>query len=400
MRSTTVRSSHVILFFMGFILFLCLGTISLENYASQMLKSDEFAINYSSAKNWVSQARNPYDALNGVRINNQLIDDTEGMKNSGVTYFRYPLLTALVIMPFTLLPLASAKAAWMVFSILCLVTGSLLMITVGGRKVDSYVLAGLTLFTALNYFSIIALSTGNLLPQLFLIIMLVLTLIKDRHDAMAGFFSTGILLLPQFGILTVIFLNVWAIKGKRRQFLTSFWAGLIFLLGISTIIEPAWLRGWLSSIIQDIYSDGSYTSLLSQVLRNEHANTLWINLIPHLSLLLLVFASSSAFNYQTAEGLAWMLSLLLTVNSMIAFPALPGIQLLCVSAIIMVIGTWMARQGAFSKTFFWIILAVLFVIPWVTGIFSNHVIHIIFYATFALLGLYWIRWWMIRPKYY
>jgi hypothetical protein len=101
-------------------------------------------------------------------------------------------------MPFTLLPLASAKAAWMVFSVLCLITGSLLMIASGGKKIDIYVLAGLAAFSALNFFSVVALSTGNLLPQLFLVIMLVLTLLKDRHDAMAGFLSSGILLLPQY----------------------------------------------------------------------------------------------------------------------------------------------------------------------------------------------------------
>jgi hypothetical protein len=395
MRATTIRSSHVILFFMGVILLLYLGTISLENYASQTIRSDEFAINYSAAKNWITQERSPYDPLNGVRINNQQTDD----KNGDETYFRYPLLTTLVIMPFTLLPLASAKAAWMVFSVLCLITGSLLMIASGGKKIDIYVLAGLAAFSALNFFSVVALSTGNLLPQLFLVIMLVLTLLKDRHDAMAGFLSSGILLLPQFGILTVIFLNTWAIKGKRQRFLTSFWAGFVFMLGISTILEPAWLRGWLSSIIQDIYTNGSYTSLLSQMIRTDHANALWIHLIPHLSLLLLVIASSTSFTYQSGEGLAWMLSLILAMNSMLAFPALPGIQLLCLPAIIMVIGTWMARRGAFSKTFFWVITALLFVIPWITGIFSNLVIHSIFYATFALLGLYWIRWWMVRPKY-
>ncbi len=384
---------------MGFILLLYLGTISLENYASKTIRSDEFSINYSAAKNWITQARSPYDPLNSAWISSQLTDDTEATKNGDETYFRYPLLTTLVIMPFTLLPLVSAKAAWMVFSVLCLVTGSSLMIAIGGRKVDIYVLAGMALFTALNFYSIIALSAGNLLPQLFLITMLILTLLKDKHDAMAGFLGTGILLFPQFGILTVIFLNIWAIKGKRKRFLSSFWAGLIFMLGISAIIEPAWLRGWLSSIIQDVNTNGSYTSLLSQMLRTDQANVLWINLIPHLSLLLLVVASSSAFNYQTAEGLAWMISFTMAVNSMVAFPALPGIQLLCVSAIIMVIATWMARQGAFSKTFFWVILALLFVVPWISGILKILLIHNLFFATFALLGLYWIRWWMMRPKY-
>ncbi len=60
-----------------------------------------------------------------------------------------------------------------------------------------------------------------------------------------------------------------------------------------------------------------------------------------------------------------MVSFILAINSMIAFPVLPGIQLLCIPAIIMVIGTWMARQGAFSKTFFWVIIGSIICYPMV-----------------------------------
>ena len=178
-------------------------------------------------------------------------------------------------------------------------------------------------------------------------------------------------MLPQFGILTVIFLNIWAIKVKRRSFLTSFWAGLIFALGISTIIEPAWLRGWLASIIQDINTNDGYSSLLSQLLGTDYASALWVNLVAHLGLLLLLMASSSAFTFQNEEGMAWMLSLIMVINSMVAFPALPGIQILCTPAIIMVIGTWMARRGAFSKTFFWVMVVLLLILPWFSGDFQS-----------------------------
>ena len=70
------------------------------------------------------------------------------------------------------------------------------MMAIGGRKVDNYVLVGLAIFNSLNFFSVVVLATGNLLPQLFMVIMLVLVLLKSRHDVIAGFLCTGILCFP------------------------------------------------------------------------------------------------------------------------------------------------------------------------------------------------------------
>jgi len=403
MRAAPVRISHIILFLIGSISLLSLGTLFLARFTPQVVGFDEFSINYTASKNWITQGRNPYDPLNGVQVSNQQAIGIEDKENGLVIYFRYPLLTTGVILPFTLLPMAVAKTAWMVFSILCLVTGSLLMMSLKDKAIDTWVLAVIALFSVLNFYSVMALEAGNLFPQLFFVCMLVLVLLQARQDVLAGFMGTCVLLFPQYGILLAIFLNIWAIKAKRRKFLNGFYAGLIFEVVISLIILPTWIQGWLTSIVQDISQNGTYSSMLSQLIRISHPNTFWLNLILHLCLLLILVASSSSYSKKNMEGLAWKVSLCLIITSLVVFPVLPGVQIFCMPGIIMIICSWMTRQGSSGRPFLWGSVILLLLIPWVMCLFIGStvffIIHAVFYAVFAMMGLYWIRWWMIRPQY-
>jgi hypothetical protein len=403
MRSTPVRLSHVILFLIVSIILLVVGAFALKNFATQQIGQDEFTINYTATKNWISENRSPYDVNNGLQLKNLQEAKDENIDIGGLFYFRHPLMTTLLILPFTLLPLEVAKASWMVFSIACLVTGSLIMIALKGQKASVWTLATTGVFSALNFFSVYTIATGNLLPQLFLIIMIVLLLLKSHNDIFAGFIGTCALMLFQFGLITVIYLNVWASKGKRKSFITSFWAAFAFELAMSLIIFPTWIRGWLGSLLQDVNGAGQYASLLSHLIGINHPDTLWINLLLHIGLLLLLFASASSFSFKNDEGLAWMVSLIMLVSSLIAFPDMPGVQVLCLPALIMVINVWMTRWVGYGKTFFWISILALFIIPWIVCLISETEIFIyiqgVLYALVGLLGLWWIRWWMIRPRY-
>jgi hypothetical protein len=403
MRANPIRTSQVILFCLGCILLIVLGVISLERFALNSIDMGEFPANYYATKNWIAQDHSPYDPDNSLSFTGQPSQDNGDQQALKTTYFRYPLLASLIVMPFTLLPMTSAYSAWMVFSILALIVGSMLMVSVGRHRMDMWVLFGLTAFIGLNFFSIQQVISGSLLPQVFLVIMLVLVLIQSRQDVVAGFSSTCALMIPQIGLLPVVFLIVWAIKAKRPNFLKGFLAGLVFEMGISMILEPSWIRGWLASIIQDISVNGSYSSLLSHLIDQFRIGNNWISLILHLSLILILVPSASPFTYKNPEGLAWMLALTMVVGSLVAFPALPGIQALCMPAILLVMKNWMIRSSEKHKSFFWTFIVIMLVIPWIaflSGSFSAYVIiQGTLYGAIAFMGLFWIRWWMMRPQY-
>jgi hypothetical protein len=403
MRPAHVNTTQVILFFLGSIILFAFGAFSLQKFAIQPFGMEEFPINYIAAKNWVGENRSPYDSANAVQIPTFWENDGSVEPREDITYFRYPLLTTLILLPFTLLPAGIAKAAWIVFSIVSLVIGCILLIAYKGRHFEVKTLIVLAIFCGLNLYSLIAVITGSLLPVLFLIIILILFLIKDHHDVMAGFLATCAMIVFQFGVLVVIYLNIWAIKTKRKSFIRSFWAGLLFETAISVILSPMWLRGWIASILQDLTDLGRYASLLSHLTGIRYPDNLWLNLILHLVMLLILLTSVSSFKVKDEEGFAWIISMIMLVTSMVAFPIMPGVQLFCLPALIMVVSTWMMRWERHGKTFFWTAMVALFIIPWIFTLFSGleviYYLQGLLYALIAIVGLWWIRWWMIRPRY-
>lgn len=320
-----------------------------------------------------------------------------------VTHFRYPLLVTLLFIPSIFLPVVAAKSLWLTFNIICLVAGSLLMLTSLRRGGKTITLVATALFSAFNLFSVRALVSGSLLPLLLLIILLVLVLLYDHYDSWAGILGTLSFCVFQYGLLFMLFLNFWAIKRKRKSFLRSFWAALIFEVAISLILSPTWMVGWLGSFLQDITDSGWYASLLTQLIGVGQPGAMWLYLLLHLGLVLIVLSSASAFHYEDDQETTWVMALIMAVASLVVFPVLPGIQILCLPALIMVIQSWMSRWESHAGPFFWIILTILLVVPWVLAILpvSATITYTqgLLFASFGLVGLWWIRWWMMQPRY-
>jgi hypothetical protein len=356
-----------------------------------------------ATKHWLEENRSPYDPANGSEVKGITGGGLNKNTDGWVNYFRYPLNTTLLFIPSIALPMGMAKSLWMTFSIICLVTGSLLMLALLRVKYKLVISVATALFAAFNLYSIKALASSSLIPLLLLIILLILVLLYGHHDTWAGVMGTFSLLFFQYGFLIMLFLNIWAIRRKRKQFLRSFWATLIFEVVIFLILSPTWMAGWLGSILQDINESGRYTSLLSQLIGISHSAGLWLNLSLHLGLLLILVASTTAFKFEDDQETTWVTALIMAISSLIVFPAMPGGQILCLPALIMVVQSWMSRWERHGNHFFWIILAILLVIPWVLAIIprSNLIIYTqgLLFASIGLVGLWWIRWWMMRPKY-
>jgi hypothetical protein len=403
MRAQLIRPSWIILIILSFIGVLLLGSFILQQLSNQPVALDEYPINYLSTRNWLTQNINPYDPVNGESLKRDAGHGVTGDAGARLSYFRYPLLVTLFFMPSAFLQLSMAKSLWMAFSIMCLISGSVLMLAMQRLKPTTTIIIAIALFSALNYFSFISLTSSSLLPLLVLLTMVILTLLHGHHDVWAGVLGTIVLFVFQYGLLIMLFLNIWAARGKRRKFLRTFWAGLVFESAISLIILPTWVAGWLRSILQDITSLGHYASLLSNLISIGQPDWQWIYLVFHLGLLAILVASASTFKFQDEQELNWMMAMIMLVTSLVVFPVLPGSQILCLPAIIFVVNTWRSRWESFGKSFFWIMLTLLMVVPWVMAAFPGADLASYFqgllYASVGLVGLWWIRWWMMMPRY-
>ncbi|MGA9399138.1 MAG: glycosyltransferase 87 family protein, partial [Anaerolineaceae bacterium] len=267
---------------------------------------DEFPINYLAAKNWLNENRSPYDLTNGEQITSLVNGEDHLETGRVVDYFRYPVLTTLFIMPFTFLSYVAAKALWMAINCILLISGSILLALSFRQKLPISILIATALFGVLNYYSLHSIITSSLKPLVFLIISLTLYLLCIHQDKFAGFILTIALIEFQMSVFVIIFFLIWAGINKRRYFIRSFWAGLIFELIISLILLPTWPVGWLQSLIMDVSNNGIYSSIISQIIKLSYSQGLWLNLGIHLSLLLGIIVLWITYRSTSRQHFLWV----------------------------------------------------------------------------------------------
>jgi hypothetical protein len=370
MKTRPIGLSIVLIFFVGVLILLIGSTFVLQDLSAYQVDMDEFPINYLAAKNWIIENRSPYDFSNGMHI-----DSVIGIKNgnhnsNGVAYYRYPFMSILIIMPFTLLTYIKAKSLWMAINCIVLIIGCVLFVLCLRYKYPIGVLIATALFGILNLYGIQNILTANL------------------------------------SILLIVFLLIWGRSHKRRKFVRSFWAGALFQLVISLILLPSWPRGWLYSLIQDINANGTYSSIISQIIVRLYPEGMWLNLGIHLALLLFLIVLWITYRDRVGLSFLWVISMTLLTSSLIVFPSKIGGMISCLPALMLVAYTWMSRWEKYGRTFFGIVVALLIFAPWVIliagSLGSSSEVNIrlgLIYPIIGFLGLWWIRWWVLKPGF-
>lgn len=403
MRSQRNNIPQALLAILGVIITLVAGTFALQAVAGMSAGMAEFPINYFSAQNWITDNRSPYDPANGQEL--EILIRTRDGPDSGQSsvQFRYLPLTVLFILPFTLLPLPQAEALWMTISILCLVVAGVLMVRMQKNPPALPIVSAAALFCSINLFSVMSLLDANAIPLIFLFIILTLFFLLHSRDGLAGFLGTLIMLDLQLGIFISLFILIWAVHHKRKGYVRGFWAALLFELIISLILIPSWPAGFLRTILVDSLQNEIYASALSLLIGSGFPNGTVAILIIHVALLLVMGIIWIAYPSRDETFLIWVVSITMILVSMMVFPVRPGHQVFCVPSLILILYQWLTRWKEHGHHFFWVAGIILILLPWLIGWLAgppiNEYFKELFYALVGMAGLWWIRWWMVRPVY-
>ncbi len=404
MKKRSIGLSYILFYIAGILLILAGATFALQRLSRRAVAGDEFPVNYLAAKNWLNQNRSPYDLSNGDQVLS-VVNKTNGSdKETALSYFRYPLLSTIIVMPFTFLPADTAKALWMAINCFVLILSCLLLSNTLWQKIKMSYLAVIAIFGALNYYSLYTILTGSLIPFVFMAFVVTIFLLINHKDNIAGFVLTISLVEFQIVFFFIIFILIWAATNKRNGFIRSFWAGLIFELIISLILLPTWPAGWLRSLMLDINIDGIYSSILSQFIHSQYPGYLWLNIGIHLGLLLCMVLLWMRYRSGDGQSLLWVTCLTFIISSLIVFSSTPGLMIFSIPALLMVISVWMRRLERHGNLFFWIAMGLLLISPWAITLIEKQTVPaginlmlIIFFPIIGIIGLWWIRWWILKP---
>jgi hypothetical protein len=193
--------------------------------------------------------------------------------------FVYPPYALLAILPVIFLPFDWAGAVWIAFLLIALVTVFALAYPRAPRWV------GLSLLVFYPVFFGLILGNYAILIAALLVIVLGIYLPKSRPSPawqiLAGLVCGWLTVKPQFTWPFLLFMCLYALRGKQWKFLAALAGSFLFFVGISFILVPNWPAEWLSRITKYTAYNQAYpiaTFLLKDLVSLDAASGLTVAL--------------------------------------------------------------------------------------------------------------------------
>lgn len=297
---------------------------------------------------------------------------------------------------------AIARGMWMFVNEAALVGTAFLSLRLIEWQPSRLFRIAYALLSVFGFYSVVSLLDGGPAILLGLLYVAVLFAYSGEQDELAGALLAFTLFTWEIGLLYVILL-VWKIfYDKRWRVLAGFAMTLLVLLVVSLLIYPGWILPFVTSTFAMLRSPIGTTSRevfmrLSPIYGERAAQAVTVLLI------ILLLYEWAATRGADARRLIWAACLTLAAtpllglrtdlnNLVVLFPSLALI--FAATANRWRAGYWLAA----------LLLLIVLLLPW--GWFVRwywlqdqrfHDYLLLFLPLFTMAGLYWTRWWFVRP---
>ncbi len=324
-----------------------------------------------------------------------------------------PLPMEALYFPFAFIPdYDVAHGIWMTLSELALIAIGLLSIRLMNWQPSRLALAGALAFPALSVFGLFGLVTGS--GSIFVVLSFVgfLLALRGKQDELAG----ALLVLPFFsprllGIFP-IFILWWIVAQRRWRIIGGFGLALAALALASFLIVPDWslfVSDWFVPFVANLAARSAFAPGVSLVgILGGWSPVLGPRVAWFLAgiLAFTLFIEWGGVQHRDFRRFMWVTALTIAAVPLLGIPVqLPGLLVLTVPLMIFVgiLGErWPLPKGLGIAGIF---LLGTFGVLWLITILLSagwaytaiaHVLTLL--PPFLLLvGLYWMRWWIVRP---
>jgi hypothetical protein len=399
------RSVRVVFVFSLLLVTLVAATWANYRFSDQNPGGNDFLVHWVGSRALLVDGLNPYSDTVALRIQTMAYG-RPALPGEHELRVAYPLYSVGIFLPFALVSDYNlARALWMTALEVALVVLALLCLRLTRWRPGVWLLAAFFLFTVTWYHSARAVINGNAVVLVALFIAGALAAIQSGRDELAGILLALATIKPQVVILLVIFVWVWAISVRRWAIVSWTIISLVFLSIGAAFFVPDWPLQNLWEVIRypGYNPPGTPGSALATWLPAAGTKLGW-GLTILLGILLL--AEWSAARGQDFRWFLWTASLTLVASQWIGIQTDPGNFIVLFIALVLVFAMWVKHSGTLGRVMVVLSLVVLFVGLWalfLTTLDSSagqpQQGPIMFFPLplLLLLGLYWIRWWAIRP---
>ena len=383
---------------------LVLSGLTYANYrfSIQNPGGNDFLARWMGARYWLVNGISPYDER--VSLASQQIiygHPADPSKGEDKNHFVYPLTSMIFFGPFGLLEYIPARAIWMTVLELSLVGLAVVSMRLADWKPSSWKMGLLFLFSLIWYHSARAIILGQFAALNAFLIALSLLLIYKKHDFIGGLLVAVTLVKPQMSIFFFVYVLLWGISVRRWEIGWGILSGIVIQYGITLVLMPDWPLQW----IRQVLDYPSYTTTGSPL-------SVIANSMPGIRQPVILFLNTIFVGYLVVEWFLslkknvhhfiWVAMLTLVITNMVALRTATTNYLSFMPVLFYIFAVWEKRWGGIGSFFVTISLLLLAVGLWilfyltVQGNTEQPIMYIPL-PFICLLGLWWVRWYAIRP---
>ncbi len=393
-----------LLILIGIVTVAVLGTlVGADIRLSQGLRGGGgFFASWEGARTFLVDHASPYSLKSAAAIQ-QGIYGRPAHSGENPYYVTTPFFLLMAYFPLALIPDAViARGLWMFVSEAALVGTAFLSLRLIEWRPKRLFQIAFALFSVFGLYAVVALIDGGPAVLLGLLYPAALTAYYYEQDELAGALLVFGLFAWEIGLLFVVLLLWKTLYDRRWRVLAGLGMTLVALLVVSLLVYPGWVLPFFTIMVAALRTP--YGTTASQVL--SHLFPGYVGRGPQIVTVLLIVLL--LYEWAATRGadfrrFIWAAFLTLAVTPLLGFRLeltnlvvlIPGLALVFAATA----SRW--RGGYWIASF---LLLAAFVLPW--GWFLRwswlgdqraQDIVMVFLPIFAAIGLYWTRWWFLRP---
>ncbi len=373
-------------------------------FAVQNPGGNDFLARWMGARMWLREGISPYDRRVSIATQKMIYGRlADPKKDEDVGHFVYPLPSMIFFAPFGLFDYPVARALWMTTLELSLAALTIISIKLTRWELKPWQTVLFILFSVLWYHGARTIIVGQFAAIEALLIAGALLLIQREQDVGAGFLFALALSKPQMAFLIIPYALFWAYSQRRFRLIWGFFGSVLGLLLLSLLFIPNWPLQMIWQILEyPEYSDriGSIFEIITASVPGVQKQ-LVIGLNIFFWLYLVV---EWALSWKKGERwFLWTAAMTLVLSNFLTDREATTNYVMMMPALILMFKVWAERWERAGMWAVWGTMAALLAGLWVLFVdtVSGQLEQAPMYLPLPLLclvGLWWVRWWAIRPS--
>ena len=389
----------------GILAILVLYGLAVVNYYLANLLPDggEFYLLRTGGRSFLFDQIEPYSGSVPAHVQDQVYG-RPAASGEDLYILDVPFHLLMLLFPLAIFPdVSMARAFWITISELALVGFLFLNFRVIDRRIPYLFYALIAVAGFVSYYAYLSFMAGSPAILLGLAYIGILLSIQSGRDELAG----GLMVLSAFqwemGGVFLLFITLWVIWEKRWRVFTG--AGMLafILLALSFFWYPGWVLPFMRASWNSLQAGfGFSTHAILNHIWPQYANIPgWI--------LTSVLIVALGYEWRAARGnfnrFIWAIGFSLAASPLLGYRVEMEQLLPLTLPIMLVIVVSRERWQKLGNGIATLLILFYFGLPWLLfaqgvpqgiGLRTEEILFL-FWPVSVVVGLYWIRWWMVRP---